>query len=472
MTDKTQSLSRLIALLDEQEKAKTVSHKEDNPYHNRSLEEINQGVPGDNIPAINMATKVDVKINKESDVPHMEQVHEQTMASAGHALESGRIVAAASGREDKSRRRMAVARARAARKIEFDQIADAKVKVKPERMDQAWRVVFHMVPIVTKIAKGKQRWANRLLGSNADDIPQMTLETMAKVLAKQQKWDLDLLNRAAEQMAARERGIPGNQVFRETDSDEVKQLKRARKWLMGLVNNRVRGALVDSYTSTHNLRWDNLDVIATVMASISGKGDDPMLDRFKADRAPAFMGTRFPAPGSIDGNLLAVAITGAITERGLDPMTEFLLDEEHINTNGSVQWSKYSREIFLLTPGGDGPWMWDLVVQATAEMDRRRKARADAARAHVRNLFAWMPGLITEAVRSFDPHFLYWSSNDGRAVMASDFELYYLPESSAARKPLVPKLMYATVEDAAAALQEHLAHLTTGSDVVKAIVNS
>lgn len=442
----TAKVTALVAVLNEREEAKKAK-PEDNPYAEHTLKDLSHGLRkgADNFPARNMAAFAET--------------------GAALELEGARFAVAEEGKQDKSAKRRAQARARAQRKVEFDRIAESKVLPSPERMQRAWLVVFWLVPIVSKIAKSKQRWANRLLGSNADDIPQMALEKMALVLAKQDKFDLDVLRVAAEQLNRSERGIPGDQAVDEAEPEERKQIRKARKWLMGMANNRVQGALVDSYTSANNLRWDNLDIIATVMASINGVGDDPMLARFKADRAPAFMGTRFQRPGGVDPDALAMAIAGAITEKGLDPLTEFLLDEENRRVDGAVEWSKHAETIFLLTPGGHGQWMWDAVCQSTATHSRQANVRGIAAMNHVRNLYSWLPDLIVSVIDSFDPHFIGWSTLGHRAVMASDFELFYLPEPGK-RTVLEPALRYGSPEEAATALAEYLANLHTWKDMV------
>jgi hypothetical protein len=308
---------------------------------------------------------------------------------------------------------------------------------------------------------------------------------MALVLAKSDK-DLDLLEAAAQELgeqAKRTNRIPADQL---TDDQraERKRIGKARKWLMGVVNNRVMGALVDAYTSERNLRWDNIDLIATVMANINGPGGDPMVNAHKADRAPAFMGTRFQSPGGVDASLLATAINAAITERRLDRMVELLLN--HIRTDGSFPWSEKAEEVFMAAPDGDGQWYWQAVVNATSgrnrdgkewAMDRARKARGDAARTFVRNEFEWLPGFIVEVVEAFNPHAIAypvkrnrWSSQV-RAVLASDFELFYLPDQPTERRMFGPVLRFADATEAARALLDHMACLVTGEDLVRSALS-
>lgn len=440
MSIDAKQLNRLVAALEAGEAAKKVQREEDNPLANASMKDLSHGVRkgADNYPAVNMAAQA-----PDSD--------------AALSMEAARFAVADVGRQDKSARRMAQARARAARKVEFDKIADSPIIPAPERLQQAWLVTFHLVGIVGRIAKSKQRWANRLLGSNADDVPQMALERMALVLAKQTQFDLEVLQVAAEQLG-KSKNIPGDQTVDESDPKELKQIRKARKWLMGLCNNRVMGALADTYTSTNNLRWDNLDLITTVLSSISGVGDDPMTANFLVNKKPVMMSSRFQPPGGIDPNVLAMAVSAAITEHRLDPMVEFFLDDAHRRVDGAVKWSEFAEQVFMLTPDGLGPWAWEQVVAATDHLGAKRKARGDAARRHARNLFGFLPGVITGAVDAFDPKLIGWSTVGRRAVMASELE-WYLPgrdELGERREPLEPALRYDSVGEAAAALLEHL----------------
>jgi hypothetical protein len=436
---------RLAAALDKAKQAKA-SRPEDNPFANRDLKAMGSAGlrdSADKYPAVNMAAKA-------PDEP------------LAFDLEAGRTAMIAEAKADKSAKRMAVARARAARKVEYDKIAEAPVVPSQERMDAAWLIVLYLTPIIQRIARSKQRWASRFLGSTMDDVPQMALEKTALMLAKSDK-DLDLLTRAAAELSAvnKETGqIPGDQMT-EDERKERREVKRARKWLMGVAHNRVMGAIVDAYTNERNLRWDNIDLIATIMANVNSVGDDPLTANFKADRAPAFMGTRFQRPDGIDPDLLATAINAAITEKGLDRLVEVLLG--NLRSDGRFPWSKYAEEVFMAGP--DGGWLWDAVVRSTTGVSpkgkpwtgkRARKARGDAARAYVRDLFDWMPGFIVSVIESFDPHFIGWSTKARRAILASDFELFYLPDRPEVRRPLQPALRYATSEEAAKALVEHL----------------
>lgn len=388
----------------------------------------------------------------------------------GHRMEAIREAGLEAGRVDRSAKRTAANRARAERKKQFDDLVAAPIEPNKERLAEAWKVVLPLEPIIAKAALSKRAWASRFLGSNADDVPSMVLEACVLVLAKSDK-HLPLYIEAAEQLGEQQREsgkMPGEQ-FSEEENKHRKRLMQARKWLMGLINNRVMGALVDSYTAQRNLRWENIDLITTVMANINGPDDDAFIKRHKADRAPSFQGTRFAGPGRIDANLLATIVNSAITAHRLDPLVELLTDVENLRTDGAFSWAEHAPQVFLLSPEG-GEWMWDLVKQATAHMANPRRARADAARTHVRNLFEWMPGLIVDAVECFDysPVARVVAHKRVHAVMRSPFEARMCDEG----RHHLPAITFASHKEAAVMLAEHLGALVTGEDMVSGIVHA
>lgn len=459
----------LTVALSAHERAKTVYTPEENPFANHDLTAMTKAglrKSSENYPAINMAS-----------------VRNPMM---GIDLEEARNAAIEEGRADTGAKRKAMRLARQQRLSQISKVDESPVVPSMERMQDAWAVVMPLVPTIHRIAEEKARWAARYLGNTIEDVPQVVLEKMALWLAKQSEHDLDDLLVAATAIGDQERSTgrtPGEQNTVEVSKEERKynkSLRRMRKLLMQVVNNRTHAVLIDTYRNEQNLRWDTLDVVETVMAAISSKGGDPMMNSFKASRAPAFLGTRFQAPDGIDAGLLAMGINAAITERGLDPLVEFMLDGQHRRTDGAIHWSEYAEQIFRLTPLGQGDWMWDAVVSATTyrkdgsawPMDRARKARGDAARAHVRNLFAFLPRVITGLVEAFDPKPIGFSAEKGRKVLASDFELFYAPVEPEMRQMLSPILRFGTVEEAALALLEHLSDLVTGEDLVLSVVAS
>ena len=400
-TTKNKTLGALLAARLNLQARATEYVPEDNPFAGKSVDDLASGA---GYPAVNMAEKTNG-------------------AAMAQALEEGRTGEIRKAKDVTVAKRVAQHRAREAKRLAFEEVDLKDYRPDPERMTMAWRVVFPLVPIVTRIANGKKRWAERYLGGVVDDVAQVVLERMALMIAKQERYDLSLLIEAADELGAQaeRKGIPGDQ--RTDDERKHERAKgKARKWLMGMVNNRVQGTLVDLYTESRNLRWDNLDIIATVMTSINGPGEDPLVNAHKASRAPGFLGTRFQRPEGIDQGLVATAINAAITERGLDPITEILLNEENRRSNGSVAWSKVAEAIFLATPNGMGEHLWDLVQRATEHHDRPKRARADAVRTHVRNLFEWLPGFIVAVVESMDPHTIGWASQPDKPVYATDDE--------------------------------------------------
>lgn len=377
-------------------------------------------------------------------------------SSAGAAMEAARLEGLRAGRADRSARRMAAARARAARKAQLDAVAASPVVPDPQRLEQAWNVLTPLIPIVERIAAGKAAWARRFLGSASEDIASMAIEAMVLVLARSTTLDLDVLATAATQLA-QAGGVPGDQPT--GDDRAAKGVGRSRKWLMGLVNNRVMGALVDAYTASNGLRWQNIDLVATVMTSISGVGEDPMVAHTKASRAPAMVADHTVAPGAIDSGLLAAAINAAITDRRLDRMTEVLL--ANLRTDGSVAWAQCAQAVFEADPRGSA---WPLVCQATAHLADPRAARADAARTLARLRFDWLPGLVVALVDAFEVHLCAYE--DGTTRLGNDFDSYLCPS---VRHPLRPALVFTDAGQAAAALAAHLSALVSGTELVASL---
>lgn len=340
------------------------------------------------------------------------------------------------------------ARAAAARKQQIDAIADSPVAPDPVRLAKAWAVMRPMTDIMARIARSKASWAKRYLGTVGNDICQEATCKMVLVLAKGTH-DLDVLMIAAEQLAGeakRKGAIPGVQEDKEAKKERKAEAK-ARKLLMGMANNRVMGALCDAYTDRHNLKWENLDIIETVMASINGAGDDPMTARFQADKAPSFLGTKMAAPGVLDRNILAMALAAAITDRRLDALVELITHEDNLRTDGTFMWKANAERVFTSTT--DGEHKWELVYRATVGHADPERSRAQAARAYAQQQFAWMGWFITSVIEACDAERVGW--RDGRAVMASAFDPDAFAEDGSRKRPgyLFPTPVFATMEDAA-----------------------
>lgn len=487
MTRTKNDIRKMLATaLEVTQQAKQQQDSDERPFSDHTLRQITQGKgilrSADQHPALPMTVK---SAPLESQITPLDlgwaavdpEAAEQAYLSqwtnlASHNIERGRRAGLNDGKQDKSARRMAVARARAERKKQFDALAASAVKPDPERLGQAWMVVLPMSGIVEKMAASKARWASRYLGTVVEDVPQQVIEAMVLILAKSDQ-DLAFLAKAARELgdeSSRTGRIPGEQLS-DDERKERRDLAKARKWLMGMANNRVMGALVDAYTSVNNLRWDNIDLIATVMASIAGKGEDPANARFKADRAPSMLGTRYQRPGGVDPELVSAIIAAAITDRRLDALVELLLDEDNRRTDGAFMWTKNAERVFLSTEGGAD--RWNLVVRATEHLADPRSARAEAARRYVRHLFEFLPAVMVAAVESFDQEVIRRTMRNGAGIVAhmeSEFDYYvYLTGCSTERRPVRPTLDYATPTEAAEAILSVLGDALTGNEIAASI---
>jgi hypothetical protein len=343
------------------------------------------------------------------------------------------------------RTRQIRSRARAERLAQINDTIERPGTPDAVRMTQAWAILRPLVPTISRIAKGKAAWARRYLGDVQDDVTQTAMTRFALMLAKSDH-DLDTYERAAGQLVDEIARIPGDQT---ADKDASKQRKReakARKSLMSLCNHMVMCSLVDLYREQNNLRWENLDIIETVMNSVNGKGTDPAFTNFTASKPPSFAGSRPQTPGAMHPDVLRVALSTVITERGLDRLCELLL--ANLNTDGAFAWTANAEHVFRSVRDGDA--VWHAVMQATSHHADPAHSRAQAARLFVRKQFAFMPWFIAAVVDACTPQRIGYNANNYRAVVRAEFEVLGVAG-------LVPTVSFTSVRDASEILAAALA---------------
>jgi hypothetical protein len=401
MTVKTDLATAIVTALQQHEAAKT-SPTEDN----RTLADLVGGVRkgADNYPA---------KVN------HTE---------AGIAMETARVAGLQVGRIERESRRKKAALARKHRADQIEALANSKTLPPKERIAQAWEVITPLLPVFDAIAGRKRRWVQRYLGDLTANVTTMAVEDMLMVLARSDK-DLAVLRESAEAIISKE----AKPALPEDATDEERKHRKAVgkgcSWVMGVVNNTIMRALDAAYRSEENVRWENLDILTTVLNAANGPQEDGFIARFKADRAPQMPGFRWNRPGAVDPALVSAALTAAITDRGLDPLVELFIAEGNTHPNGIFRWERLADQVFLLSPG-EGPWMWSVVEKRTAHLEHPRKEQAHMAKVWVASLFEWMPGFIVDVVNALPD----------------------LPFGDGKRYPLCPALSYATPAEAAEAI--------------------
>lgn len=407
----------------------------------------------------------------------------------GIEMEQARLEGLAAGRDARSASRKAQSRARAARHAQIDAIDTVQAKPDPARMALAWQVVVLMHPTIERIARSKRQQAARYLGDVTGDLTALAEESVALICAKSEL-DLDVLVQAAGELSdsQRERGVvPGDQDGEaggrtKEQRAERKRVGQARKWLMSVINRRVSFVLADMFRDRSNLRWENIDVLDTIMVEVNAPGDDPAMANFKASVAPSFMGVRFSSPGGIDGNLIQAALTAAISDRRLDALVGVLDDEAYRRTDGSVQWQDAAEAIFRAAPTGDGEYRWQLVESACAVLERPERAHGKAAKRYAQEQFEWMPGFLVDVIDAFDAKATGWAvhPHTRQAQMATLFESY-LPDAlkgsgpdgmGVRRYPLRPALSFASREEAAAVLAQHVACIASNEELLLDVLDA
>lgn len=414
MTVKTDLASKIVTALQAHEAAKT-STTEDN----RTLTDLIGGVRkgADNYPA---------KVN------HTE---------AGIAMETARVAGLKVGAIERESRRKKAARARQHRRDQIEALANSKAAPPKERIAQAWTVIIPLLPVIEAIAGRKRRWVQRYLGDLTADVTTMAVEDMLMVLARSDR-DLDVLRESAEAIISKEAKPALPEDATDEDRKHRKAVTKGCSWVMGVVNNVIMRALDAAYNSDENVRWENLDILTTVMNSANGPQEDGFIARFKADRAPVMPGFRWARPGGVDPALVSTALTAAITDRGLDALVELFIAEGNTHPNGLFRWERLADQVFLRSPG-EGEWMWGVVEKRTMGLQRPEIAQAQLAKVWVAKVFEWLPGFIVDVVNTLPD----------------------LPFGDGKRFPLVPALSYTTPAEAA----EAIAAVLEGLDDVVAV---
>lgn len=272
----------------------------------------------------------------------------------------------------------------------FDSLTD-------EQLQDAWRIVGPLLPVIGKVASQRLRRMSRL-GSHIDEDvvgvvhDRMCVRVQTAKTAGGRKFAVEELAEAAHELA---------------DRDLPRSRKAARNWLMKAVIRVTKDALYEADVrarggdvlsledeggiamdaDAYEVWWAGQRPYQDAGAVADAPGRDEFYDRFKADGGITMMGARFPQPGVPDRTKFLLALTEEITRRRLDPMVEIVL--ANIRSDGTCAWRACAQAVFEADPAAPRG-VWDAVVAATrhhANPDDRRRL---AARQCARGAFGWV----------------------------------------------------------------------------------
>lgn len=302
--------------------------------------------------------------------------------SAGRELEQTADLVMDARRKSQQNRRKRRQRDREQREAAIAADTPQPESLTAEQQAQSWRVVGPLWPVIEKVAAAKVRQAARL-GSvvQTDDVTPEVTDQMCLVVhaGGLELFGVDTLAEAAHELA-------GNALNDEEHGS-------ARKWLMQRLNVITQRAVVMTDMAAREvLSLDDLRHAEAVEAALTRI--DSFYDAFHASRTCHLEGARYVGPGELDWFPLLVVITEAITAKGLDPITDVILD--NLRSDGTVKWRECAQQVFEADPQFEGAW--PVIVQATSGFADPEARQAVAARDRARVLFGWLPELISSYV--------------------------------------------------------------------------
>lgn len=251
----------------------------------------------------------------------------------------------------------------------------------------AWRLIASFLPLIQQAITAQAQRAGRYVSTWDADIEELTTDRLHHEILRQrvkerkdQKcWGSEVLAKAAFWLSKQE-NLPGT-VHAERVGEEV--VAEAAKWLLSVTHNATLDAIRTWLKRYSSANGDALVRYEAVQASGTLYGTDEYLAAHKVDDL-TMHGHRFPAPGQVNREYLATAISAWVTDRKLDPLTEVLLDEEKVNTDGTFRWTEHADKV------------WEacgLPMEAFANLPHD-KAKAEAAKKAARNRYADLPEAV------------------------------------------------------------------------------
>ena len=266
---------------------------------------------------------------------------------------------------------------------------------------------------IDQVVARRAQKASRLLGSLAEDACFETFaavnRSIAGAIVRSERTKEDLL--VAAEYLSQQPGIPS--VHWKDDPPEH------ASWLMSVIEYRSRTAIQEWYA-----KEPSLESLAHGDSVIGSTRSDDYYDRFCAKRQPGLLGARWSQPGQVDVGIVQGIITGAITERGLDPLVELIL--ANLRSDGLFTWSEHAEEVFVAL-GLAHRWQ-QIEAKASTPQMAGRMARGAARRA-----LAFVLPTMEQATKMLETG--YWVAPD-----PTKLQLTVAPEPDAQARTIIEAL--------------------------------
>jgi len=251
----------------------------------------------------------------------------------------------------------------------------------------AWQLIAAFLHLIQQAVTAQVQRAGRYVATWDADVEALATDRLHHELLRQRLkerndekcWGSENLAKAAFWLS-KQGNLPASITGKQTGDDTVAE---CAAWLLSVTYNVTLDAIRTWLKHYSSANGDALIRYEAVEASGTLWGADEFLSHHMVSDL-TMHGHRFPAPGKANREYLATAISAWITARKLDPLTEVLINDEWLTTDGSFRWTEHSDKVWAATG----------LPMSAYELLPNDKARADAAKRAVRNRYADLPHAI------------------------------------------------------------------------------
>lgn len=285
----------------------------------------------------------------------------------------------------------AARRMRAQRKRQRTEAIEVEKAAKPldaRRMRYSLHACSLIFELITKVVKSRYDKVSRVLGDvMVEDIASDVVIGTAEGLTRSEHRIESLL--IAADWLSRQPGIPEVPVEAPVGAKFIMSvLMRQTKiqitnaYRANTVTISTRDLVQDPDTGiwteqvvTRDATLESLEYLDTILSNQYMGGIDTLIAQSKASAPPSMTGTKMQIPGTPNRVFARMIIDAGLSARGLDWLTDFILDDDNRRSDGAIKWSERSGDIFEHLLKAD-PNRFDDKKRATIAREATRTAYA------------------------------------------------------------------------------------------------
>lgn len=239
-----------------------------------------------------------------------------------------------------------------------ENVERAKQPLDPTRMRFSLEAVALIMDLVEKVVTARYNKVRRVLGDvYVGDIASETVIGLAEGMARSDHRVESLI--IAADWLSKQPGIPEVPI----------EAPVGAKFIMSVLMRQATVQIANNYrqnvvrVESMELRQDpttgewkdmlvvkdvtlaSLEYLDTILSSQFMGGLDTLIANSKADGGLSMVGAKFQIPGEPNRLFARQIIDSAITARGLDWLTDLLLDDDNVRSDGTFKWAEHADTI-------------------------------------------------------------------------------------------------------------------------------